>query len=115
MVFSSRLSDILGVSLVLSGEVLPLLDTFSSLAVPSAGIAPANVHVPNRFPPMIENVGLYGSAGIVTALMVTVSIIPTVFSSGRDELSAEKERGTMPHSMSSGGPILGALSARVAV
>jgi hypothetical protein len=28
---------------------------------------------------MIENVGLYGSAGIVTALIAAVSIIPTVF------------------------------------
>nr|KAK5448248.1 hypothetical protein LTR18_001336 [Exophiala xenobiotica] len=34
---------------------------------------------PFWFPPMIENVGLYGSAGIVTALIVVGSIIPSVF------------------------------------
>jgi hypothetical protein len=33
----------------------------------------------NRFPQMLENVGLYGSAGIVAALMVAASIIPTIF------------------------------------
>ncbi|KAI1614676.1 major facilitator superfamily domain-containing protein [Exophiala viscosa] len=33
---------------------------------------------PFWFPPMIQNVGLYGSAGIVTALIVIGSIMPTV-------------------------------------
>jgi hypothetical protein len=31
-----------------------------------------------RFPQMIANVGLNGSAGIVTALMVAISVIPTI-------------------------------------
>lgn len=32
----------------------------------------------NRFPPMFTNVGLLGSAGIAAALMVAVSIAPTI-------------------------------------
>ncbi|OJD29041.1 mfs multidrug transporter [Diplodia corticola] len=34
---------------------------------------------PFWFPDMLENVGLYGSAGICTALIVGISMIPTVF------------------------------------
>lgn len=32
-----------------------------------------------RFPPMFTNVGLAGSAGIASALMFGVSIVPTIF------------------------------------
>ncbi|WPH00812.1 MFS general substrate transporter [Acrodontium crateriforme] len=34
---------------------------------------------PFWFPPMFTNVGLYGSAGIAAALMITCSVIPTMF------------------------------------